>query len=66
MKRALAVALAVLAVAVPLHAQFGPNGVKAYDMARAADEAARLAHDEGGDTLGQLQALKPRPGTPRG
>jgi PASTA domain-containing protein len=65
-RRALGVAVAVLAVAAPLHAQFGPNGVKAYDMARAADDAARLAHDEGGETLGQLQALKPSPRNPEG
>jgi hypothetical protein len=64
--RGLAVALVVLAVAGPLHAQFGPNGVKAYDMARAADDAARLAHDEGRETLAQLQALKPPPRSPDG
>jgi hypothetical protein len=58
--------LAVLAVAGPVHAQFGPNGVKAYDMARGADDAARLAHDEGRETLAQLQALKPPPRNPDG
>jgi hypothetical protein len=58
--RRLPVALGlVLAVAAPLHAQIGPSGVKAYEIAREADDAARLAHDEGRETLGQLQALKP-------
>jgi hypothetical protein len=69
MTRALAVALVLLVLlAVPgaLHAQFGPNGVKAYDMARAADDAARLAHDEGRETLAQLQALKPPARNPEG
>jgi hypothetical protein len=51
----------VLAATGPLHAQIGPSGTKAYDMARSADDASRLAHDEGRETLGQLQALKPGP-----
>jgi hypothetical protein len=68
-RRGLAVALAALAVlaaAGPLHAQLGPNGVKAYELARSADDSARLAHDEGKEALGQLQALKPSPRNPDG
>ena len=56
--------MVVLAVVMPLHAQIGPNGTKAYDMARSADDASRLAHDEGRETLGQLQGLKPGPRNP--
>jgi hypothetical protein len=66
MTRGLAVALLVLGLAGPVDAQFGPSGVKAYDMARQADDAARLAHDEGRETLAQLQALKPPPRSPEG
>jgi hypothetical protein len=64
--RELAGALLVLGLAGPVHAQFGPSGVKAYDMARQADDAARLAHDEGRETLAQLQTLKPPLRSPEG
>jgi hypothetical protein len=59
-----AVLVGVLAAVAPLHAQIGPSGAKAYDMARSADDASRLAHDEGREALGQLQALKPGPRNP--
>lgn len=56
--RGIAVALlAVLAAVAPARAQLGPNGTRAYDMARAADDAARAAQDEGAETLTQLLEL---------
>jgi len=56
--RAFAV-LAGLALAGPAAAQLGANGAKAYDMAHAADDAARTALEEGEDVLKQLQELRP-------
>jgi PASTA domain len=55
--RAVAV-LTGLALAGPAAAQLGVNGAKAYDMAHAADDAARVAQEEGLDVLRQLQDLK--------
>jgi len=55
---ALLALLAGLAIAAPARAQLGPNGTRAYDMARGADDAARAAQDEGVETLTQLHALK--------
>ncbi len=43
----------------PAAAQIGPSGAKAYDMARAAEDAAVAAHDEGTEALEQLQKLAP-------
>jgi hypothetical protein len=47
-----------LALAGPAAAQLGVNGAKAYDMAHAADDAARVAQEEGQEALKQLQDLK--------
>jgi hypothetical protein len=48
-----------LVLAGPAVAQLGANGAKAYDMAHAADDAARAAQEEGQEALKQLQELKP-------
>jgi len=56
-RRGAAAALLALGLAAPAAAQIGPNGAKAYDMARAADDAARGAHDEGREAFAALQAL---------
>jgi PASTA domain len=53
-----AVLLSLLALAGPAAAQLGVNGAKAYDMAHAADDAARVAEDEGRETLKELQVLR--------
>jgi len=58
-RAALAAALLPLLLAAPALAQIGPTGAKAYDMARAADDAAGAAGDEGQETLKQLQELRP-------
>ncbi len=47
-----------LALAGPAAAQLGVNGAKAYDMAHAADDAARVAQEEGLEVLRQLQDLR--------
>ncbi len=49
--------LAAASVAPPAEAELGADGAKAYDMARAADDAAVAAHDEGTAFLKQLRAL---------
>jgi hypothetical protein len=56
-RAAFAAALLSMLLSAPALAQIGPNGAKAYDMARAADDAAGAAEDEGRETLDQIRQL---------